>query len=211
MEYCLMPLSETAGYTSSILEASEFDTAFMTAFIDLIPAVLFFAAYAWAGLYPATAVLMAAMAAMLVFTWLRTRRLPKLQLAITAVVLLLGGLTLWLRNPDFIKFKPTAIYGAFALALLASQFIGDRVLLSRMPQKVVVMPEPVWRKVNLAWVAFFAFCAVLNLYVAANYSEATWVKVKSFGFTTLMFAFLLLHAPFLSRYLVEEKVGPDAR
>ena len=179
----------------------------MNALIDLSPAVLFFAAYVYGGLYVATTVLIVAMLAMVSVTWLRTRRVPKMQLGIAIIVTILGGLTLWLRNPEFIKFKPTAIYGAFALALLGSHFIGDKVLLARIPQKNIVLPDPIWRRVNLAWVAFFAFCAVLNLYVAATYSEATWVKVKSFGFTGLMFAFLLLHAPFLSRYLVD----PDAR
>lgn len=178
----------------------------MNAFVDLIPAVLFFAAYAYAGLYTATAVLMASMCAMLLLSWSRNRELPKMQAAMTVVVVVLGGLTLWLRNPEFIKFKPTLIYGAFALALLASQFFGERVLLARMPQKFVAMPEPVWRRVNFAWAVFFTFCALLNLYVAANFSEATWVKVKSFGFTALTLGFLLLHAPFLSRYLID----PDA-
>lgn len=183
----------------------------MTTLIELVPTLLFFATYLFAGLYPAVAVLMGAMVAMLAFNWLRSGQLPKLQAAIVLVVVVLGGLTLWLRDPEFIKFKPTAIYGGIALALLASQFFGEKVLLARMPQKIVVMPEPVWRKVNLAWVAFFVFCAVLNLYVASHYSEATWVKVKTFGFTALMFAFLLLHAPFLSRYFVEEEAGSDAR
>jgi intracellular septation protein len=65
------------------------------------------------------------------------------------------------------------------------------------------MPDSMWRRVNLAWVVFFIGCAVLNLYVATHFSEATWVKVKAFGFTALMFVFLLLHAPFLSKYFVE--------
>lgn len=180
----------------------------MSALIELIPTLLFFAAYAYAGIYVAVSVLMGAMTVLVAVTWLRSGRPPKVQIVVTAVVIVLGALTLWLRNPAFIKFKPTAIYGGIALALLISQFVGEKVLLARMPQKIIVLPDPIWRRVNLAWVAFFVFCAVLNLYVAATYSEATWVKVKSFGFTSLMFAFLLLHAPFLSRYLVDPS---DAR
>jgi intracellular septation protein len=183
----------------------------MTTLIELIPTLLFFGTYVYAGLYPAVSVLMASMVLMVAYNWIRSGRMPKVQVVITLVVVILGGLTLWLRDPEFIKFKPTAIYGGIAIALLVSQFIGEKVLLARLPQKVVVMPDAVWRKVNLAWVAFFLVCAALNLYVAANYSEATWVKVKTFGFTALMFAFILLHAPFLSRYLVEEEAGPDAR
>lgn len=183
----------------------------MSTLIDLVPTALFFLTYVYAGLYPAVSVLIAAMLAMVALSWWRTGRIPKMQLAVTGVVTVLGGLTLWLRNPAFIKFKPTAIYGGIALALLTSHYIGEKVLLARMPQKIVVMPDAVWRRVNLAWAAFFVFCAALNLYVAANFSEATWVKIKVFGFTGMTFAFLLLHAPFLARYLVEEEAGSDAR
>jgi intracellular septation protein len=175
----------------------------MAAVLDLIPAVLFVAAYAYYGLYTATAVLIVACFALVAVLWLRNRRVPKMQLAVAVVAGIFGGLTLALHDPEFIKIKPTVFYAALALALLASQFIGDKVLLARIPQAVVVMPDAVWRRVNLAWVLFFVGCAVLNLYVATHYSEATWVKVKAFGFSALMFAFLLLHAPFLSKYFVE--------
>jgi intracellular septation protein len=78
------------------------------------------------------------------------------------------------------------------------------VLLARIPQDVIALPEPVWRKVNLAWALFFLGCAALNWYVAHHYDEATWVKFKTFGFTALTFVFLLAHAPFLSRYLPQD-------
>lgn len=181
------------------------------ALIDLAPAVLFFTAYVSYGLYTATAVLIAACIAVVIVQWWRTRRVPRMQLVTAVIVAIFGGLTLWLRNPEFIKFKPTALYGLFAAVLLASHFIGGKVLLARIPQKQIVLPEPVWRRVNFAWAMFFIFCAVLNLYVAANYSEAVWVKLKAFGFSLLMLAFLLAHAPFLARYLEEHpKSGGNA-
>ena len=128
----------------------------------------------------------------------------KSHLVVAVLATVLGGLTLAIHDPSFIKFKPTAVYGVFAIALLASHFVGDRVLLARIPQKTFSFPDPVWRRINVAWAVFFAGCAVLNLYVASHYDEATWVKFKTFGFTALMFVFLLAHAPFLSRYLPQE-------
>ncbi|MGQ3058604.1 MAG: inner membrane-spanning protein YciB, partial [Nevskia sp.] len=77
------------------------------------------------------------------------------------------------------------------------------VLMQRIPQKAMVMPDALWRRLNFAWALFFAFCALLNVYVALNFSEEVWVKVKVFGFTALMFVFMLAHIPFLSRYLVD--------
>lgn len=172
--------------------------------LDFAPALLFFGAYfAW-DIYIATGVLIGALFTVVFAYWVWKRELHKAHLATALVALVLGGLTIYIHDPLFIKFKPTAVYALFALVLLGSHFIGDKVLLQRIPQKAFTLPDLVWRKVNLAWVLFFAGCAALNLYVAASYDEATWVKFKTFGFTALTFVFLMGHLPFLKQYLPEE-------
>src|SRR3546814_18442958 len=98
--------------------------------------------------------------------------------------LVLGGLTIYVQDARFIKFKPTVVYAVFSLALLGSHLIGDRVLLARLPQKSIPRPDAVWRKVNFAWAIFSAACAILQLSVAYNYSEAAGVRVQSYGFKT---------------------------
>lgn len=172
--------------------------------LDFSPALLFFGAYFLTDIYTATAVLIGALFALVVVYWVWKRELHKAHLATAVVAAVLGGLTIYIHDPMFIKFKPTAVYAVFALALLGSHFIGERVLLQRIPQKAFTLPDAVWRKVNLAWVLFFLGCALLNLYVAASYDEATWVKFKTFGFTVLMFVFMMAHLPFLQRYLPQE-------
>jgi len=169
--------------------------------LDFAPALLFFGAYFYFDIYVATAVLIAAAIGLVLVYRFWKGHWHKAHMVVAAVATALGGLTLAIHDPAFIKFKPTAVYGAFALALLGSHFIGKQVLLARIPQKTFAFPEPVWRRVNLAWALFFLGCAVLNFYVAGHYDEATWVKFKTFGFTALTFVFLLAHAPFLSRYL----------
>lgn len=178
--------------------------------LDYAPALLFFAAYFLFDIYVATATLIAAALALVVVYRLWQRRWHASHLVVAALAVVLGGLTLAIHDPVFIKFKPTAVYGIFALALLGSHLIGDRVLLARIPQKAFAFPEPVWRGINLAWALFFLACAALNAYVASRYDEATWVKFKTFGFTALTFAFLLAHLPFVSRYLPEDPGGPAA-
>ncbi|HUP92488.1 MAG TPA: septation protein IspZ [Solimonas sp.] len=172
--------------------------------LDLAPAVAFFVAYLIGGIYVATATLIASLFLVVLLYWLIEKRLHKAHAAAAAVAAVLGGLTLAVHDPDFIKYKPTVVYGVFAVALVLSNLFGERVLLARIPQKSVVLPEPVWRRVNLAWALFFVVCAVLNVYIAQRFDEATWVKFKTFGFTALMFVFLLAHAPFLSKYFVHE-------
>jgi intracellular septation protein len=172
--------------------------------LDYAPALLFFAAYLLFDIYVATATLIVAAILLVLVYRVREQRWHKSHLVVAVLATVLGGLTLAIHDPVFIKFKPTAVYAVFALALLGSHFIGERVLLARIPQKTFSFPEPVWRKVNLAWALFFLACAALNWHVAERYDEATWVKFKTFGFTALTFVFLLAHAPFLSRYLPQD-------
>jgi intracellular septation protein len=172
--------------------------------LDYSPLVAFLAAYYLGGIYVATGVLMATLWFALFAHRLAFGQWSKIYLWVAAVATVLGGLTLYLRDPAFIMLKPTIVYGVLSAALLASHVIGDKVLLARLPQHVLVMPDTTWRKLNLAWAMFFAGCAVLNLYVAHNFSEATWVKFKVIGFTVLPILFALANAPFLSRYVVEE-------
>lgn len=173
----------------------------MNTVLDLVPAVLFFGAYVSLGIYPATAVLMAALFVLVAVYWFKDHRLHKMHLTTAVIAAVFGGLTLYLRDPTFIKLKPTVAYGAIALVLLVSQFLGKKVLLARIPQSAIQLPDRIWRRVNLAWVLFFTFCAVLNLYIAYSFSEKFWVEFNVFGFTALTLLFLLAHAPFLSRYL----------
>lgn len=173
----------------------------MKLLLDNLPLLSFFGVYLLYDLYAATLALIGTSIFVVLFYRWRYGEWNRVQAGVAVVAALLGGLTLYLRDPDFIKLKPTVVYAVFAIALLGSHVIGDRVLLARLPQKAVTLPDLVWRRVNLAWALFFAFCAVLNLYVANHYSEATWVKVKTFGFSALMIVFMLGHAPFLSRHL----------
>jgi intracellular septation protein len=174
--------------------------------LDYAPALVFFAAYFLYDIYVATAALIVAAIALVLVYRAWQKRWHKSHLVVAVLATVLGGLTLAIHDPVFIKFKPTAVYGVFALALLGSHFVGARVLLARIPQTTFTFPEPVWRKVNCAWGLFFLGCAALNFYVASHYDEATWVKFKTFGFTALMLVFLLAHAPFLARYLPQDPV-----
>lgn len=173
----------------------------MNALIDFLPAVAFFVAWKLYGVYAATAVLIAAMFALVAWYGVRERRLHKVHFFTALVAAVLGGITLYVHDARFIKFKPTVIYAVFALVLLGSQVIGGTVLLQRLGRKTLELPDAVWRRVNLAWAIFFAFSALLNWYIAFHLPEAVWVNFKVYGFSVLMLVFLLAHLPFLKRYL----------
>ena len=182
----------------------------MNALIDLLPIVLFGAAYFLRGIYVATGVLIAACFAVVAISWLRTRKVPKMQLVTAIMAAVFGGMTIYLRNPEFIKLKFSLVYVLFAAALLASHFVGEKVLLARIPQEVIKLPDAVWRRLSLAWVIYFLLLAAANLYIAQNFSEAFWVKFK-LASVFLPVVFMLMQAPFLARHLESDPEKDHAR
>lgn len=173
----------------------------MKMLIDYLAIAAFVAAYYWRDIYFATVVLIVALFVQVGLTWAVTRKLPKILLGGALLALVMGGITLALRDPMFIKLKPTVLYGIFALALFASQYIGDKPAIQRLLSANLQLPDPVWRRLNLLWVGFFLFCGALNLFVAFSFAEQVWVNFKLFGMLGLTLVFALGQGIYLSRYL----------
>jgi intracellular septation protein len=181
----------------------------MNALIDLLPLLLFLAALKIFNIYVATVALMVSCTALAAYYWVRRGRLPKMH-AITAVLSwVFGGMTLYFRNPEFIKIKFSVVYVLMAAAMLASHFMGDRVLLARIPQDVLKLPDAVWRRMSLAWIIYFLAIAAVNFYIAENFSDAVWGNFK-FASAFFPMVFMLLQAPFLARYLETEPESDHA-
>jgi len=168
---------------------------------DLFPVILFFVAYKISGIYAATAVAMAAALAQVVYSRLRHGRVEKMQWVTLGLLALFGGLTLLLRDPVFIKWKPTVVNWLFAAAFLGSALFSQRNLLQRMMDHAITLPAATWRRLNLAWVIFFVASGVLNLYVAFNFAEETWVDFKLFGLMGLTLLFVLAQGFYLARFV----------
>src|SRR5690349_9719385 len=96
------------------------------------------------------------------------------------LVVVLGGATIWFHNATFIKWKPSVLYWVMALAFWLSQAIWGKNLLQALIGEQLELPAQVWRRLNLAWVTFFALMGVLILYVAYTFSTSAWASFKAF-------------------------------
>ncbi len=177
----------------------------MHKWIDSIPALAFLGAVIWRDIYVATVVLIIALFALVLWYAIVQKRLHRMHLGTAIVALVLGAITLGLKDPLFIKFKPTAVYLAFAVIIGASHFVGKTVVMQRLGSSVVELPEPLWRRINIAWALFFVACAALNVVLVLSLSDEMWALVKTFGFTALMFLFVLAHLPFVHQHLPDEE------
>lgn len=170
---------------------------------ELVPILLFFLTYKmdgyqlqlgpidyqFDGIYTATAVLMLATIAQVVFARLSTGKLEKRQLWLLVAVLVFGGATIVLRNELFIQWKPTIFNWAMGLVFLGSQFIGKQNLIARTLGSQLEVPYAIWTRLNYMWSAYFFVVGALNIYVAYHYSEDFWVSYKlysSIGFTVAL-------------------------
>src|SRR5688500_18709750 len=175
--------------------------------LDLGPLLVFFAANALFGIFPATAIFMVAMIAAIAAGVSIERKLSPLPLITGVLVLVFGGLTLWLADEFFIKIKPTILYTMFA-AVLAGGLLSRRLLIKFVLGHSIQMPDAAWRTLTWRWAAFFLVLAVVNEFVWRSFSTDIWVAFKVWGVfpATLLFAFS--QTPFMLRHQIEEK--PDA-
>jgi intracellular septation protein len=170
---------------------------------DFFPVILFFIAFKVANIYVATGVAIAATFAQVAWLKIRKRKIEPMLWASLAIIAVFGGATLLLQDETFIKWKPTVLYWLFGLVLAGAALAG-RNLIRVMLSKQMQMTDPIWARMNLSWIGFFAFMGALNLYVAYNFSTDNWVNFKLFGGMGLMLLFVLAQAAVLSRF-VDEK------
>jgi intracellular septation protein len=171
--------------------------------LELGPLAVFFAAYALLGLFWATGIFMVATIVALAASWSLTRRLAIMPLVTGIVVMIFGGLTLYLQDETFIKMKPTIVNALFGGVLAGGLFFG-RPLLGYVFDSVFKLDDEGWRKLTQRWAVFFFAMAVLNEIVWRNFSTDVWVTFKAFGLIGLTVAFTVAQMPLIQRHALPE-------
>lgn len=173
---------------------------------DLFPVALFFVAIQIWDIYIATAVAIAATFCQVGWLALRGKKIEPMLWASLAIIVVFGGLTLYLRDKTFILWKPTVLYWLFGAVLAGSAAFG-RNLVRAVLSEQMRLPDPVWARLNWSWVGFFAVMGVVNLLVAFNFSEKTWAAFNLFGGMGLMLLFIVAQSALLAKYVEDDKEG----
>ena len=189
----------------------------MKQFIDFIPLILFFIVYKLdprnvelagqafelGGIFSATAVLI--ISSILVYgTLFRVqRKLEKGQWLTLVACLVFGGMTLAFHSETFLKWKAPVVNWLFALGFAGSHFIGDKVLIQRVMGHAIQLPQAIWTRLNLAWIAFFVFSGCANLFVAFTFHDI-WVDFKVFGSLGMTVLFLVAQGVYLARHIHDD-------
>ena len=194
--------AEPSGGSRLLIDLGPLLIFFLTNYLAPVPDVL--------RIFVATGAFMAAMTAAMIYSQVRFHRISPLLLFSGFMVIVLGGLTIWLRNETFIKMKPTIYYllvsGILAFGLASGRPLLKAVLGSTYPG----LDSEGWTKLTRNWALFFAFMAVLNEAVWRNSSTDFWVGFKLWGAIPLTFLFALANVPMLMRHgLTREDAKPE--
>ena len=176
--------------------------------LDLGPLLIFFAGFKYLGIYGATAVFMAAVFVALGLDYVLEKRLSPMPLFTAVLVLIFGGLTLYLKNDIFLKMKPTVLYAFFGAVLLGGLSV-NRLFIKYVFAQAFELDEPGWRQLTWRWGLFFIVLAILNEAVWRNASTDTWVNFKTWGIIPLIFLFALAQTPFVMKHHVEPDKSAD--
>jgi intracellular septation protein len=171
---------------------------------DLFPVILFFIAFKFAGIFVATGVAIAATFAQIGWLLFKRRKIDTMLWVSLGIITVFGGLTLIFKDETFIKWKPTILYWAFAVALSSGILFFKKNLIRTLLAEQMTLPDATWNRLNWSWVGFFGFMGCLNLAVAYNFSTDDWVNFKLFGGMGLMLVFVIAQGVLLSKY-IEEK------
>ena len=184
--------------------------------LEIGPVAVYFLAYqrfsdgvtvggtAYSGVVAATAIFVPLILLSLAVSWALTRTLPRMAVFTAIVVVVFGGLTIWLNDDTFTKMRPTVVYGLFAFVLGFGLWVQGRSWLRYLMGEVMPLSEEGWRLFTRNWVFFFAGMALFNEFTWRVLGEEAWIWLDTFGQMILTFAFIATQYPLLQRHAVED-------
>lgn len=173
----------------------------MNMLFDFLPIVAFFIAYKLYDIYVATMVAMVAAIVHILYQRVRYQQWQKMGLVTLAFIMVLGGATLLFQNELFIKWKPSVVNWAFALALITARLYYKQPMLQKLlgnQQQTLNLPTAAWHTLDKLWMGFFVFSGAANLYVAYTFATDVWVNFRLFGMLAITLVFVLAQAVYIA-------------
>lgn len=178
----------------------------MQQLFDFLPLIAFFVSYKMAGIFTATIVLMIATAIHSLAAWYFRGELTRTEWITLCAVAVFGFFTLLFHSETILKWKAPVVNWLLGCLFLGSQLLGKKPLIRHMMESMIRLPDPIWKRLNMAWGCFFLFVGTANLYVAF-WHHAIWVDFKVFGSLGLMLVFAIGQSVYLSQHLPQDSTG----
>lgn len=144
----------------------------------------------YSGFIVATAIFIPILVCSTGLGWALSGEISKMQVVTVVLVVVFGGLTVFLQDERFFKIKPTLIYLLFAVILGFGLWRGTSYLEMVMGANLQ-MQRVGWMILTKRMTWFFLGLAVANEVIWRTQSTETWVMFKTFGLTVATFAFFI--------------------
>ena len=169
--------------------------------IEIIPLILFFIANAKYGIIVATKVFVITTIIALIVSYLHLKKISTPLLITSFLILIFGGLTIFFKDPTFIKLKPTIVYFLFSSFLFVGLALKKNFLKIYL-SNLIKLNDVGWNILTKRWGIFFLTMAILNEIIWRNFSTDFWVSFKVFGFLPLTIIFTILQQNLVKKYSI---------
>ena len=176
----------------------------MKQLFEFFPLIVFFVVYYKSDkdLYLSITAVIIATLISLVALYIKERKISTMMLVSTVILIVFGGLSIFLKNDIFFKMKPTIINALFAIILIGSTFLNKPVL-KLLLNSSMKLTDQGWSLMNKLWSGFFIFLALLNEIVWRTQTTDVWVNFKVFGIMGITIIFTIVQIPILKRHFID--------
>ena len=176
----------------------------MKQLFEFFPLIVFFVVYYKSDkdLYLSITAVIIATLISLVALYIKERKISTMMLVSTIILIVFGGLSIFLKNDIFFKMKPTIINALFAIILIGSTFLNKPVL-KLLLNSSMKLTDQGWSLMNKLWSGFFIFLALLNEIVWRTQTTDVWVNFKVFGIMGITIVFTIVQIPILKRHFID--------
>lgn len=176
----------------------------MKQLFEFFPLIVFFVVYYKSDkdLYLSITAVIIATLISLVALYIKERKISTMMLVSTVILVVFGGLSIFLKNDIFFKMKPTIINTLFAIILIGSTFFNKPVL-KMLLNTSMKLTDQGWSLMNKLWSGFFIFLALLNEIVWRTQTTDVWVNFKVFGIMGITIVFTIIQIPLLKKHFID--------
>ena len=176
----------------------------MKQLFEFFPLIVFFVVYYKSDkdLYLSITAVIIATLISLVALYIKERKISTMMLVSTIILIVFGGLSIFLKNDIFFKMKPPIINALFAIILIGSTFFNKPVL-KLLLNSSMKLTDQGWSLMNKLWSGFFIFLALLNEIVWRTQTTDVWVNFKVFGIMGITIVFTIVQIPILKRHFID--------
>ena len=176
----------------------------MKQLFEFFPLIVFFVVYYKSDkdLYLSITAVIIATLISLVALYIKERKISTMMLVSTVILVVFGGLSIFLKNDIFFKMKPTIINALFAIILIGSTFFNKPVL-KMLLNSSMKLTDQGWSLMNKLWSGFFIFLALLNEIVWRTQTTDVWVNFKVFGIMGITIVFTIVQIPLLKKHFID--------